>query len=291
MTKLVFIDTNILLDFYRFRNSDISLKYLDLIDRHHDILITSSQVEMEYKKHRANEIKKSYDSLTIPNWNSLTPPAILADSEPATIIGRYKKNIETQQRTLKKRMQGIFDNPVRNDKVFQTFQRLFKDKQTDLNLNRENEDRFRLRKLAYKRFILGYPPRKDGDTSIGDAINWEWIIDCAKRKNSDVIIVSRDNDYGQHLTDKSIINEWLSVEFKERVNTRKKITLTNKLSFAFKEAISKKSVTKKMETAEQAVIMEKVTPADNAAEKISSENLKALQKTLERMENLFKFKQ
>ena len=28
-------------------------------------------------------------------------------------------------------------------------------------------------RLAWRRFLLGYPPRKANDTSIGDAVNWE----------------------------------------------------------------------------------------------------------------------
>jgi predicted nucleic acid-binding protein len=288
MKKLIFIDTNIFLDFYRFRNSDISLKYLDLIDKHHEVIITSSQVEMEYKKHRAKEIKKTYDGLTLPNWNTLTPPAILADSEPAQLIIKSKKVIETQQKALKKRMLKVFDDPVRHDKVFQTAQRLFKDKLTNLNLNRENKERFRLRKLALKRFYLGYPPRKSGETSIGDAVNWEWIIDCGIRLKADIIIVSRDSDYGQHLSERSIINEWLDIEYKERVGRRRKVTLTNKLSSAFKEVVSKKSVTKSMETAEQAIIQEKVELDNSGQLRTNEDKLKALQITLDKLEKLYK---
>lgn len=50
MDPLVFIDTNILLDFYRQRRGDISLKYLAEIEKHYESLILTSQVEMEYKK-------------------------------------------------------------------------------------------------------------------------------------------------------------------------------------------------------------------------------------------------
>jgi hypothetical protein len=256
MSKLIFIDTNIFLDFYRFIKSDITMKYLDTIDKHHNKIITTSQVEMEFKKNRAEEIKKTYSSISPPNWQSLSAPAILADSEPSKVIDKKKKEIETQLKTLRARVIKLLENPTRNDVVYQTLQRLFKDETSDINLYRENNEKHRIRKLALKRFSLGYPPRKKDDTSIGDPINWEWIIDCARRKNADVIIVSRDTDYGQLIQDNSFINDWLSVEFKERVNKQKKITLTNKLSVAFKEAISKQSVTKKMEAAEQEIVFQ-----------------------------------
>jgi hypothetical protein len=256
MNKLIFIDTNILLDFYRFIKSDITLRYLDTIDKHHNKIITTSQVEMEFKKNRAEEIRKTYGSIAPPNWQSLSSPAILADSEPAMVIDKKKREIETQLKTLRTRVIKLLENPTRNDKVYQTLQRLFKNTTSDINLFRDNKEKHRIRKLALKRFALGYPPRKKDDTSIGDPINWEWIIDCAVRKNADVIIVSRDTDYGQFIQDSSFINDWLSVEFKERVNKQKKITLTNKLSVAFKEAISKQSVTKKMEAAEQEIVIQ-----------------------------------
>jgi len=47
---LIFIDTNILFDFYRIRKSDISLKYLHEIESHANRLILTNQVEMEFRK-------------------------------------------------------------------------------------------------------------------------------------------------------------------------------------------------------------------------------------------------
>ena len=55
----IFIDTNILLDFYRIRRTDISMKYLEEIEKHKDLIISTSQVEMEYKKNRQLAILES----------------------------------------------------------------------------------------------------------------------------------------------------------------------------------------------------------------------------------------
>src|SRR5690606_27718313 len=129
--------------------------------------------------------------------------------------------------------------------------------------------------------------RKNGDNSIGDAVNWEWIVDCGIRAKADIIIVSRDNDYGQHLSDRSKINEWLDVEYRERVGRRRRVILTNKLSFAFKESISKRSVTKQMESAEQAIIREKLDSDELLKDATTAEKLKALQRTLDRLEDLY----
>ena len=52
MSVLVFIDTNIYLDFYRVRGTDATLSILKHFDENHDRIITTSEVEMEYKKNR-----------------------------------------------------------------------------------------------------------------------------------------------------------------------------------------------------------------------------------------------
>ena len=64
LDALIFIDTNILLDFYRIRKSDISMKYLEQMVSHKDVIITSSQVEMEYKKNRQGAILESIVEVT-----------------------------------------------------------------------------------------------------------------------------------------------------------------------------------------------------------------------------------
>jgi predicted nucleic acid-binding protein len=48
MDALIFVDTNILLDFYRVRSGGAELELLDLIEAHKEILTTGSQVEMEW---------------------------------------------------------------------------------------------------------------------------------------------------------------------------------------------------------------------------------------------------
>lgn len=119
-------------------------------------------------------------------------------------------------------------------------------------MNRLSKKRFSIRRLARKRFILGYPPKKDSDLSIGDSLNWEWIIDCASRSNKDIIIVTRDTDFGAIYNGKSYLNDWLKVEFQERVSKKRKLMLTDKLSVALK--FVDEIVTKEMEEAEEQLL-------------------------------------
>ena len=93
---------------------------------------------------------------------------------------------------------------------------------------------------------------KKNDTSIGDAVNWEWIVQCAINGKKDVVIVSRDGDYGIEYKGNWHLNDWLNIEFKERVKRKRKILLTDKLSDALK--IIKVKVTKTMEEDEARII-------------------------------------
>jgi predicted nucleic acid-binding protein len=248
---LIFVDTNIFLDFYRERKSDVSLRFLEQLESMTDRLIIGSQVEMEYKKHRQEVILESLGKFGAPDWNKLSTPAILAKSQSVEIIYKSKQAIASQQKKISSKIRMIMENPVHNDIVYQSLQRIFK-AETDINLNRKNKKRFEIRELAKKRFFLGYPPRKQGDTSIGDAINWEWIIECAIQRNTNTIIVSRDGDYGVNYDDKWYINDWLSQEYRQRVNPKKKVLLTGKLSEALK--VLNVAVSKKMENAEDEML-------------------------------------
>ena len=71
------------------------------------------------------------------------------------------------------------------------------------------------------------------------------IYDTVIPLNQDVVIVSRDTDYGCRHAGSMLINDWLAQEFKERVNRRKKVILTDKLTEGFKLAdisVGKKEV-------------------------------------------------
>lgn len=250
LDALIFIDTNIYLDFYRIRKSNVSMKYLDEIVNHKDLIITCSQVEMEFKKNRQAVVLESIGELNKLSSINLSFPAIIANTQASQMLKKLKTNIEKQQRKLKDSVEKILKNPIQNDPVYKSLQKIWKN--SDYNLNRENKQRFAIRKLAAKRFFLGYPPRKKSDNSIGDAINWEWIIKCAELSGKSIIIVSRDTDFGSHYQNDSFLDDWLLKEFKERISRKRKIIFTDKLSTAFK--LVEIPVTQEMEKEERKVI-------------------------------------
>jgi len=273
----VFIDTNIFLDFYRIRRENVSSQYLSLIDKHKDKIITTYQVEMEYKKNRQVVILESIKNSKMPDFNTFAPPILLYQSEPVKIIIDSKKTILKKEKELKSRFYNILKNPVSNDLAYQTFQRLFKS-ENEFNLTRKTEEKNLIKELALKRFLLGYPPRKKDDTSFGDSYNWEWLIHCANKYKIDVIIVSRDSDYGVKIDDGCILNDWLNQEFKDRVSKKRKIILTDKLSDAFK-LISEK-VTKEMENEEKEIIETRLTESNLIIDNVLLNNKNNLKKAI-----------
>lgn len=103
-----------------------------------------------------------------------------------------------------------------------------------LSLTRENKLRHQIRRKAFRRFIHGCPPRKSDDLSLGDAFDWEWMIYCAKENRAELVVVSRDQDYGIELDKRVYVNDHLKQEFSERVSKKRKFLLYTKLSDALK---------------------------------------------------------
>src|SRR5206468_4231110 len=104
--------------------------------------------------------------------------AYLSDSRAASRIAKTLHEIKRQIASLKKRLARILENPGSYDPVFKVVKKAFSF-QSPLNLKFADAKRENILDRALKRFQRGLPPRKREDNSIGDAINWEWIIECA----------------------------------------------------------------------------------------------------------------
>lgn len=230
---LIFIDTNIFLDFYRFKEKEVSKKYLEQILDHKEILITTQQVEMEFKKNRQKVLSLKFDEIKKYKTDNFTIPDILQENNDfEKSIRESTKKISEELNKLHNKMHLVFKEPEKHDPVYKIVSDIFK----NVGQFSQKEPEEDLYKKAERRFKLGYPPRKAGDNSIGDAINWEWMINCAELSGKDLIIVSRDGDFGADYDKEPYINNWLDEEFKTRVGKKAKIILTNKLSSAFDHA-------------------------------------------------------
>jgi len=61
LDALIFIDTNIILDFYRIRKNDVGIEYLNKIRSNITKIITGTQIAMEFKKNRQKVILESIE--------------------------------------------------------------------------------------------------------------------------------------------------------------------------------------------------------------------------------------
>lgn len=238
-----FIDTNIFLDFYRSKN-ETSLSLLKKLETVSDNIICTYQVEMEFLKNRQSEIIKNsvIPSLVI----DADLPAVMEDTQISSYLKKEKSTLSKKRKDIEKRIINIITKPSLYDPVYKSLETIFNNPNSHV-LTRDMKERHEIKKRAWRRFMLGYPPRKSDDTSISDALNWEWLIDCCKELKGKFLIVSRDSDFGVTFNKESFLNDALKKEFRQRVGN-KSIKLTNKLSEALKDLEVK--VTRKEEESE-----------------------------------------
>jgi hypothetical protein len=225
---LLFIDTNIWLDSYRARN-EMGLKLLERAEKISARIIVTYQLENEFKKNRQAAILEGIRGLKVPE--KMSHPGIFSDANAVQAINENLKQVAGQVGDLRRSLVQALEEPGVHDPVYKLCERVFH-KSDDLTLRPDNALTETIRKNAVRRFWHGAPPRKDDDTSIGDAFNWEWMLECAIQKKADLVIVSRDADYGATLDDKSYINDYLKHEFSERVGRERSVTLYTRLSKA-----------------------------------------------------------
>ena len=225
-----FVDTNIFLDFYRASN-DATLKTLSRLEPVKDRLISTYQVEMEFLKNRQRVL---LDSLTqVKSPPSISLPAIFATTATSTSLRTLGKEAGKKASLLRNRIVKLLGSPRQNDVVYQALVGVFQSESEHV-LTRDMPERRSIRRKAARRFLLGYPPRKKSDTSIGDAMNWEWIVYCASRFPGKLVIVSRDSDYGVEVNGKYFLNDQLREELRDRAG-KKSVKYTHRLTDALHE--------------------------------------------------------
>lgn len=251
--KLLFVDTNIWLDFYRAR-SESGLTLLKHLEDVSENIIVTYQLESEFKKNRQAAILEGMSELKSPEK---TPRlGIFSDAQATKTIGKNLKAAESRVKKLKRKLEQVLRDPAAHDPVYKACHRIFH-REAPIVLTRLNDARVEVRWAAFRRYLHGCPPRKKNDTSFGDAFNWEWMIKCANDQKAELVIVSRDADYGITFENRSYINDHLKQEFSERVSRKRKILLYTRLSDALKHF----SVA--VTAAEEALEAELVAPSDS----------------------------
>lgn len=272
---LLFIDTNILLNFYELFDKDY-LSLLKKLEKKASIILTTCQVEMEFKNQRQRVIG---DSIETYNKNgSVKKPNICFDENVKKELEAELNKYDEKLNEYIIRITDYLIDPVKNDPVFQTAEKIFR-KNDALTLKVDSEEYSKVNELAKERFRIGSPPRKGKDNSIGDAINWEWILYFCQNnidKFDAIVLVSEDKDFGIHLKKDSILNDWLHQEFMTKV-PKKNIYLKKTLIEAF-DLIDVK-ISKKERRAQEKMLLEAKANAEQSLRQmqeallISKENI------------------
>ena len=230
---LLFIDTNILLDFYRAPQSDLSLEVFDSLLEHPDHLIISDQVKIEFKRNRNQTIQKYVECLPKNVKKNSIAPVLLSKTEEAKEIEQCACNLQCKLVSLRKKLNDILCNPKDNDIAYKKIMPFFEiDNRFNINKHpKEMVDKIFFN--AIKRFYRDLPPRKKNDISIGDAFNWEWCLQCCSsdKPKHNLIILSHDMDFSAP-ENKNKIHPFLKSEFAERVGKSFSVRLEHKLNNA-----------------------------------------------------------
>lgn len=200
--RSLFLDANILLDFYRFGDDDISEvgKLAELIKGNEIVLYSNSQLISEIERNREKVLSESFGELKANKFNVRAPnycasfPEFIVLEDALKIAGKSHASLLA---ALEKRVKNR-DLPA--DKVIQTLLENAK----QLNIDSALVDKAKLR------IDLGNPPGKKG--SLGDAVHWECLLTLSNGYFFD--LVSRDGDFASALDSekvKSVLQaEWQS---------------------------------------------------------------------------------
>ena len=204
----VFIDTNILLNFFHFSNDDLdALRNVFSAHEHGSVSVyLTDQVRDEFKRNREFKIKNALQRFKNIRFTAQIPHFMKEYQEYEEI-----KELATQLEERQKSIITKVNSDVREDKL--AADRLIKDIFEDFSTKKDNDAIFT---EAWKRITKGNPPGKN--RSIGDAINWVTLLHLVPNKN-DLHVVSEDGDYYSILDEKSA-HPFLREEWNRRKNSK-----------------------------------------------------------------------
>lgn len=198
----LYIDSNIFLNFYGY--SDDNLEELNklalLIERGEITLYIPSQVKIEVEKNREAKIKEAYK-----NFVGLKPergiPYIFRLHKNFQVLSQSLNDFyEAKQQIIAELKTDIKEKKLKADSVIK-----------ELFSKGKNLDSDKYIKLAKLRVDLQSPPGKKG--LLGDAINWECLLDNVPNKNN-LFFITKDSDFQSPMYEDQfntfLFDEWQS---------------------------------------------------------------------------------
>lgn len=204
----LFIDTNVFLSFYHLSNDDLEElhKLTVLLEKGDVVLWLPEQVKNEFKRNRENKIsdamRKLQEQKKKPQF-----PQICKDYEEFPEIRNLQKEYDKKLSSLIKKLNDDIES--RTLKADEKISELFNKAKT---IKASSE----LIEKARARMLVGNPPGKDG--SLGDAINWESLLNSVPYFEK-LYLVADDKDYYSALNENELkeflIDEWRDINSEE----------------------------------------------------------------------------
>ena len=197
----LFIDTNILLSFYALNQDDLAElnKLIDAIDRQQITLLLTDQIVDEFNRNREQRIDGAIKSLRSQGFNPQFPQ-LCEDYPEIELLRESLKHYEQAHTALVTTI--LADIKVKNLKADRIIQSLF-------SLGKKLSNSQMMLDRARLRMGVGNPPGKNN--SLGDAINWECLLDEVP-EGEDLYFITGDKDYCSALSDDDfsdfLLNEW-----------------------------------------------------------------------------------
>lgn len=197
----VFIDTNILLGLYHLSGPDLDelKKIIKLAENDQLTVLMPQQVADEFWRNRERVIRDALDTFLKTKAQQFLPN-IIRSNPKASELRKAVDQVNSLVKTLKEDADSaINEHNLPADSIIEL---LFKQCKPE-PIAHDVIERARLRK------DLGNPPGKAD--SLGDAVNWEWLLSQAD-PNDDLTIVSADGDFESELLPSTpkefLVREW-----------------------------------------------------------------------------------
>lgn len=197
----VFIDTNILLNFFHYSKDELdALNNVFASHKHGSATVhLTEQVCNEFKRNRENKIKDALKRFKDVRIAPQFPSFMKGYEEYGEIRDRSAQLQELQKAILEKVQKDIAEQTLLADRLIDE---IF-GKQEIVPVTRDVYD------AASMRLSLGNPPGKNN--SLGDAVNWTILLASVPKKES-LHIISEDGDFYSFLDEGRVhpflLDEW-----------------------------------------------------------------------------------
>lgn len=219
----VFIDTNILLDIYHLSGADLEelRKLKKMVEKGKVELLVSKQVIDEFWRNRERVVADAMRKFRESKASAQIPNIIRIYPEAKELKEAVDKVNEVVKQLADKARVDIEADTLKSDEVIREIFSAIKVGAVSPSLIER----------AQLRSNVGNPPGKKD--SLGDAINWEWLLEQEiEFWDDELIIISADGDYESELF-KGKLKEYLLREWNDK-NTSCELKLEKSLADFFK---------------------------------------------------------